>query len=283
MTGDVRAFLKVSYPMLLGLVLLVLNLRVEAIARAEPKLSIPLPVGGVEVTLSTAWLVSLLLNGAALFCLLVPAFRNYSGFFPKRLKMDVYFDDAGIEELLAGLTTRERNELNIAAGWRQSKAQYLEMLNDKLRERFPDSQFQFTGRSGVLHSAGETFFDIEKVRGCWQTYHIEACHGYLEHCFQVPEGSEQRLRTEFELLETGSSYVRTSLRDIYTRFAKVLKPEFKQEIRLSATELLYSGSVVGVTKVRFFPVPEVGGTVYFVSRETDGALVPVAYAKYRGE
>lgn len=103
------------------------------------------------------------------------------------------------------------------------------------------------------------------------------------HHFQVPGGKEQELRTEFRLLETGASYVRLSLLDIYVRFTTVIRPEFKQEVRVSATEVLYSASVIGVTKSRVFPVLVTGNTIYLVRRESDGKLVPIAYAKYRAD
>ena len=155
------------------------------------------------------------------------------------------------------------------------------MLNEKVEERFPGSEFRFSGRAGVLHSFGETYFEVQRVKGSWQTYRIEQAYGYLDHHFQVPEGREQVIQTDFRLLETGASYIQVALADIYLRYTKLMRPEFKQEVRLSATEVLYSGSVIGATKVRFFPIPIIGNTLYLVRRESDGALFPIAYAKYR--
>ena len=94
MSAGIVEFFNVSYPLLLGICLLLLNLRTKAIAQLKPKITLPLLVAGVELPLSTVWLVRIVVNLAAVSCLLMPAFRDYSQLFPQRLKMDVFLTNA---------------------------------------------------------------------------------------------------------------------------------------------------------------------------------------------
>lgn len=159
--------LRTAYPVLLAVVLLLFNFQIGALGELHPTLRIPLYVTELELTLSTAWVTRIAINVLACICLLLPAFGNYSAFFCGRYEMDVFVDDAGIDDILRTLTPRELEDTNIAPAWKEDKIRELAHLNSIVETRFPGSEFRFSGRPGDLHSSGGVEFTIRKVKGAW--------------------------------------------------------------------------------------------------------------------
>jgi hypothetical protein len=232
----------------------------------------------IDREISTRVLAQAVLVLLAVGAISVPAFRDYSRFFPARMQMTVFFDDEGLGKALAQFTPLELDTLKVKANWIADKTAHFEMLNREIR-RLLGVALRFDTRRGAMHSSGEVLFEVKRVGG-WQRYRIVQAKGSLVHSFETPQTHMLSLASEFQLLESEGSFLRASLADIYLRYTKILQPEFKQIIRLRADRELYHHSVVAVTKVRFFPIVDIGDTVYFVRKGDPAELVPIGYAVY---
>ena len=71
-----------------------------------------LEVGEIDLPVESVGVARILLGLVALAALAFALLRDYSGYFPPHLQMDVYWDRSGIEEVVAELSDRQREELH---------------------------------------------------------------------------------------------------------------------------------------------------------------------------
>jgi hypothetical protein len=270
------AFLNLIWPVILGVAFGVLALLPKIFGTQAMKCQFSLGFVKVDREITNGLIIRLVLILAAFVFLAVPAFRDYTRYFPKRMGMSVFFDDDGVKSALKQLEP-EVVVLNIRKDWVNDKARYLEKLNREA-QRLLGSDFRFDATRGELHSRGEVLFEVTKIDG-WQNYHITKAFGWLDHSFEAIR-ERPPLRSEFELKETGANSLHASLSDIYLNWSKIMRPEFDQKLRLSPGRPAYHHTVIAVTKVTFFPLPDVGRTVYFIHVEKSSELVPIGYAIY---
>lgn len=84
--------------------------------------------------------------------------------------MEVFFDDEGVDRALAQFSRVEVQNLKVNENWRAGKKEYLSLLNEELQKRV-NSPFRFEGTRGAVHSKGEAYFEVKKVKGWgWQKY-----------------------------------------------------------------------------------------------------------------
>lgn len=74
-----------------------------------------------------------------------------------------------------------------------------------------------------------------------------------------------------------------SLADIYlpTGWTKMLTPVFKEEFRNAKGEPEYHHRLEAISKIRLFPIPSVGRTVYFYTPAGQTQRIPIGYAIYQ--
>jgi hypothetical protein len=286
-------FLQLVSPILLGAILLALALAAPAL-----ELQVLLPLGGPFVILSHAvdnpTTTRLLLFSLALVCFSWPAFRNYSPYFPTYMKSSIYFDAKGILETLDSFSPAEREHIGIASDWRNYHCQYL----DRLNARRADPQFEntlyplpsYVVFAEDMYGFGEFAYRVVRTRGL-QQYHLAQAGGYVQYVFGH-EGHSCKLWTVFMLKDTADAHFGASLLDVYLRYTKTVTPWMREYVPTAPCRLQFIDDVLTATKIRFFPIPALGNTLFLVDKTlltgspnhaTDResrSMIPIAYGVY---
>ena len=208
---------------------------------------------------------------------------DFSHHFPKRLKMDVFFDIEGIEKSLKVFDNEDRKALRFDDNWRASLKLYDSVVKEAFREILTAEGADDSAVSAIvranLHSHGETSFVVERVS--LLRYRICESSGHLDHRVDAPGVPSFGWRTEFALRPTVHDHLQIGFWDLF-RGKYLLCPEFKQIFRVhgySATKAM-DHTVIGATKVITLPVPWIEKTIYLWREEKLGLAVPIAYAVY---
>lgn len=212
----------------------------------------------------------------ALILILLPSFRDYSSFFPRKFKMDVFYDDLGVAETIESLSESERRSLRLAEDWSKRKLAYFSQINSELAAS--EVPFQFSTKYGITSSIGETTFEVKMVDLGIQTYQIDEAQGSLRHSTIMDDNTVRTIFSEFQLLSTASRFVRVRLEDIYSFHSAIIRPEFRQVFRVSPAKELFHHSLTVATRVYLLP-PDIGRSLYLI-RSDDGLSFPIGYAVY---
>jgi hypothetical protein len=241
----------------------------------------PLGIFGISFPIENTVLLrsSILLTSFGFLALY--GWLDYSGFFPRHLEMEVFFDEKGVDRILSEtLTTDERASLGIQKDYKGSRNDYFLRLDKEVAHLFHKSQF-FSMRDGFVHSTGRTSFVVKKISG-FQKYYIDEAKGELLNVLDAPHIPQKQFFTLFEKLPTAEDYLRPSLVDIFVRRQILVRPKFKQILaeNRTSTGVLFNIAVVGITKVTVIPWPTFSETLYCADFGEMG-LIPVAYAIYK--
>ncbi len=234
-----------------------------------------------NIPISNINLIRFLLLVSTVFLLSTYLFYDYSDFFPKRLTMEVFFDKEGIRQnILNYFNDEDLKKLNIPQNYEQYQEIYYSDLDSELKKIITSKHF-FTVRNGIIHSEGSTTFFVEKIHGI-QKYFIKESKGELTHVLEQPGKNKVIFRSFFEKINSSNDYISPSIIDIFIRHEIILKPMFKQiiaeEFRSDGT--IFHHTLLGITKVKMFPYPEYGNTIYFF-KTNNNLLIPIGYAVYR--
>lgn len=279
MRNQFLTFLDLIYPFAIGIMLLLCIPFFKS--DAENRLTFSIFCFSFNLPVKSKFLVRLLLSFVAFFFFAFPAFRDYSNLYPSHYDMDVYFDDEGLERTLQDFSDDEIKSLQINKDWKGGKKIYLKKLTNDISAILGIQDF-FNRGSDSVHSTGNTTFIVAKIEG-WQNYHIREAVGQLTHILELPNEERKQFHSRFELINTRDNYIHATFSDIYYRYTKVLKPRFKQIAILSAAgdKIIYHHYLVAVIKIWFFPVCQIGNTVYLVKSGDGNTYVPIGYAVYR--
>jgi len=276
-------FLDLISPFLTAAILIILSIIVPS-----TEIQIYIPIGGPFIALQhTVTNPKLILIFFALIFLIIPAFRNYSKLYPTSLSFEAFFDADGIEVAIKKFSKTEFEMLRIEENWKKEKYNqlYLDRLNTLAKLRHLPSNVVFTESN---HAHGEMILRYKKKFG-WQKYQFEDIKGFMQFKFVDSRGKDTILRDEFELLPTEANIIQGTLKDIYFSWTKVVQPRFSHYVHLDPTHRFHVSDmvVIGVTKIRFFPVIDLGKTIYFIedpsllNKQSEiPKLIPVAYAVY---
>jgi hypothetical protein len=208
---------------------------------------------------------------------------DFSSFFPRRLKMDVFFDTQGISESIDAYPNSARQTLRVDQSWKDQLHRYDSVVKETLREILlaegADVRSANALKRANLHAHGETTLVVRRVSPL--CYRICESDGHLEHRVDAPGVRSFAFRTEFALRPTAHDYIQIRIRDVLCG-GHLLRPEFKQVLRVHgfAGARAIDHVVVGATMIRVVPVPWIGRTVYFWRDGEHGKTVPIAYAVY---
>lgn len=268
-------------PLLVAFVAAVLMFRVRENESRKGTLTVRIPLllseFSFDVPVSVRlWRAIFGLVAACAICL--PSVRDYSQFFPSKLRMNVCFDQHGIERALAQFSNDEIAELRLSPEWEIGRIKYYTEL-DAYLEANGFSRFRFD-KGELLTSTGWTTFVVEKEDFGLQRYTIVASEGELRHEAFTPGEDSSVLTSKFKLLDSPDNVISIEILDVYRMSPQVLRPRFRQMF-VTENGDLYNHSIVAVTKISFFPYPTFGNSVYLV--ETESGFVPVGYATYHGE
>lgn len=279
-------FLLLSWPFIIGCLLLSLHFWAKQISNLKPILNIKTFIGDWAIPIPTVLAVRIVITTLSCLFLAYPAFRDYSSIFPKFLLMEVFFDDEGTSKVIKSFNRRELAEFGLVENWRPEKGKYFEAIESKLMRRkdIPaPSQFKFHDPSFHVFSKGSTTFVVKKIAG-FQTYKIVSADGALEHCCEKAGEATYKFTSEFELLVSPQKSISVKLWNIYLPISNgwtyILSPSFKQIFRNSEGEQCWDHTLVAVTKVRYFPIPSIGKTLYLYRPDPLGPAVPIGYVVY---
>lgn len=255
----------------------------ESLESEGPTFDVSLVFISLPVKVKRSWFVYGFCSCAALWSLSVAFTRDYSAFFPTRLQLTVFYDRAGIEATLSEILAASGNNVQVAKGWWKERAKYYEILDSEAAPSLGQVVQFFAKSESAVHSVGETSFVTKKVSG-WQNYHIEESTGEVLHTLEVPNEPPCTLLTSFRKLDTRNDYLRPTFRDLVVHRSVVIKPQFKQYLsaKRTAESVPFKITVVGMTTIRLFPLPEFSSTLYLADVPRVG-LVPIAYAVYMPE
>lgn len=205
---------------------------------------------------------------------------DFSKFFPEKLKMEVFFDDEGIEKCLSRYTEKEIKELNIInKNFEKHQLEYYRTL-DKEVKRLLDLDF-FSIKSHEIHSEGKTTFIVDKTQGI-HNYYISESIGELMHFAEKPRAKPISFVSYFEKTKSPSDKITVGFYDIFIKNKVILKPRFKQIVAesIKSEGKEFDHILGGYTVVNFFPIPRFSNTIYLLEVDSVG-LVPIGYAVYR--
>jgi len=290
MTEWVGFVLKVYGSLFVAFLLLIAAIRVR-ISRASDDESFKATLGIWGITLdipvgqifSRRWLVRAGFVTLATFFLILGISTDISKYFPRNLKMNVYFDMVGIENLLSDLSEEEEKALSIAANWKDHVAEYDQLASQHLNALWSGLSSNTTPRvkAGIresIHAFGSTTFDVARISPI--RYRIVGASGQLNHKVQPVGEAEMHFQTEFSLRETSNNFIDATLAKVIS--GHLITPEFNQVFYVGPLfniSINVDHVVVGATRIKVFPVPKFGNTLYLI-RLPSNELVPIAYGIY---
>lgn len=284
--------LRFYVPILIGAIVLSLAIFSPQLVPTGPKveLEVGLLVGvlGLKVPLGTwlenAWAIRLVTAIVGISCFAFALLIDFSKYFPRRLGMDVYFDQKGIQRTLRVFSDRDLADLVPASDWEARVSRYdaevVAGLNSLWVSRGTQDSptLENMGRE-LLHAQGETVISVNRVK--LLLYKVSSGKGSLELVLENRDRPVFRFRSEFYLRDTADNYLRPKFVDLFRSPNIMLRPEFKQvfQIEHGGADAPFNHRVVAVTKIRLLPTPSFSDTVY-LWRDDDEKTVPVAYAIY---
>lgn len=240
-------------PLLLGISAFVFALKVNIHSKSTVLTVQPFGFFGMSFPISNRRLTRLLLSLFGFGCFSLYAFYDYSTFFPQHLQMDVFFDEAGLANVMAEtLDSRDIRTLGIPQDYPKFRGHYFNVLDSEVKNVLRAQFFSLT--PGAVHSSGETSFIVKKL-DVWQRYHIEESKGELVHTLEAAHTPTRQFYTLFEKLPSPDDYIQASIRDLFVRRSVMIRPRFKQLLAENRTSqgVTFNVAVVGVTKLTMFP------------------------------
>lgn len=283
MNKDLSQFLSLSWPFILGWFLLFLHFCAPQIANLEPILNIKAFFVDWPIPISTVFAVRIVITVLSVISFAYPAFRNYSDLFPDFFSMKVFFDDKGISKAIEQFDDRDLARFNLVENWTPEKKKYFEIIESKLKNNHipGPSGFRFSDPSYNVFSSGNTEFKVRKVAG-FQKYRIVSAGGSVEHCCEKAGEVTYKASSEFELMSSSQNLISIKLWDMYlpTGWTHTLSPKFKQIFKNSEGERCWDHTLIAITKIRYFPVPSIGKTLYLYQPDLlDPNVVPICYCE----
>jgi hypothetical protein len=233
---------------------------------------------GYKFIISNNFVGKFALASGALSFLPMYVVMDFTQFYPSELRMQVYFDQAGISESLAEMPQDSIRKLGVVFDWQAARNYYDSM--DRSRRRVTGKNEPFFSSGAQLSSEGRTTFVIEKI-GDLQTYRIVEAEGNLTHTLVRPSGNEERFVTLFSKVASAGDFVHPTFSDIFIYRSFVIFPRFSEKVAdyNQANGVQVDHFLVGLTRVYIWPMPGYSNTV-FLYEDPQGRYVPIAYAVY---
>lgn len=210
----------------------------------------------------------------------IPAYMmmDFSQFFPENLRMQVFYDEAGVAETIGQFPATFLSELDIDESLNDTSSYFAEL--DAARLRVTGNSQGFFSSGLEISSSGVTSFIVEKLSGIHR-YRVVSAEGRLTHSVVRPDGTEERFLTLFQKTPSANDFILPTIRDILIQRSIVVFPRFSQVIAKygAPSGIEINHTLFGMTEVTLWPIPSFGRTLY-LAKAKDGRLIPVAYAVY---
>ena len=255
---------------------------------SEIEIQAGVSVIGIEIPLAVwlkkVWILRSFLIAAGIVSLTRALTMDFAKHFPTRLRMDVYFDEKGIERNLKAFSAKELDGLSLLPDWNQHMDTYMEAVKAGLLTLWRQRRLKEMPEIGELsrdmvHARGETTFVVKRCG--LLSYRIVESGGRLDYDVDVPKKPRRSFVSVFELRETSNNHLRVDLGIILKAGSILLKPEFKQifAMETGGQHSPFDHLVVGLTKAYLIPFPHFTSTVYLWKLPT-GQTVPIGYCIY---
>lgn len=204
---------------------------------------------------------------------------DYSQFLPSHLHFSVNFSTAGLQEELNRYCEAELSQagISIPDNWRELRARYLDDRNAQIARLDQDCKFRFMD----MNEGDGTFsFHIVKRRDTPQAYWAHpTSFGVVD--FHYSHNSDTHLHTHtlmarFLLRRDNYQDFQVPLKDalfppgqgwkgtLSLNRSMIVRPRFSQTAYENLTKRTDIGSIVALSKVRYFPTVVLPSTLYLV-------------------
>lgn len=284
MNKDFFQFLDLAWPFIAGWFFLALHFYAKQIAKLRIVLNINVFLANLSITISSVLTVRIIITVLSGISFVYPAFRNYSNLFPDSFPMEVFFDNEGISKTIEQFDDHDLARFNLVEDWRQEKKKYFETIELKLKNNdIPGcNDFSFSDPSYNVFSTGNTEFKVKKAAG-FQKYRIVSAGGNIEHRSEKAGEPTCKVFSEFTLMSSPENIISIKLWDMYlpTGWTYTLSPKFKQIFKNGEGEVRWDHTLIAITKVRYFPVPSIGRTLYLYQPDSSHPkdVVPIGYCE----
>ena len=199
--------------------------------------------------------------------------RDYSGFFPKIMKVNALFDDKGIEKLLKNLKKDKRFSFEIYDDWHHRKENFIKELEKSV---FPKTGKNIDFLNGsAMRSNGTTEFNIKKSQFFTQEYLLSESYGSIT---TNESQSGLSITTSFNIQR--DEEIDVSFFDMFFYHSFIVNPEYCQKHHANLIDLESFSNVIASTKIRFFPWVNIGKSLYLVKDKKDNKYYPIGYCDY---
>ena len=199
--------------------------------------------------------------------------RDYSGFYPRILRIRTMFDNDGLEKVLETYRKDPRFDFVIYSDWKKKKRSYFDAIEKEIMEKA--AKQVSLGHGGFLVAEGSTTFIVEKQAPFKQSYRVVEADGNLK---MQDEASDFKFRTAFNLLNTKDADFEVTLTDMLFRHTFMIAPKFSQTYQFDSTDDTRFGDLVACSRARFFPAAVIEGSIYLVKDKQ--RWFPVGYCVY---
>src|SRR5260370_26372134 len=152
---------------------------------AGKTIDVAIPYINIEVPVSSALVIKLLLVVAGFVSLFTYAISDYTSLFPRHLTMRVFHDLDGIRNALQGLAPHQMPQIIDSAKFQSVQKRYFDKLDQKISKSLKIRNFFGVGHDYIT-SSGESHTVVEKTKKGLQRYHVTQSEGELTHILSRP-------------------------------------------------------------------------------------------------
>ena len=213
---------------------------------------------------------------------------DFSGFFPKKIRMTVHFDQSGVKKLMSHISIDEIDGMPIDRNDSTSIFVYIKKSDSTIFNHFGIRDYFSKAlllNQARLESKGETRFIVKKKDG-FQNYYIEESLGQLTHSLFEPKKEIREIKTSFTKIVSPNDKIDVDISSLLIGKEIIISPLFVECLinNPNATEkelIEMDHFLYGVTSIKVFPIPKYSNTIYLY--RVNGKLVPIGYAVYIAE
>lgn len=268
-------FIKLYGPLVLALTAWLLGFVVHL--PAGKTIDVAIPYINIEVPVSSAVVIKLLLVVAGFVSLFKYTISDYTSLFPRHLTMEVFHNNDGILNPLQELTPHQIPHLIDSANFQSAQQRYFDKLDQKISKSFNIPNFFTVGRDYVK-SSGESHTVVEKTKKGLQRYHVTKSEGELTHILSRPGVASSSFVTKNKKFDSGYDSLSFEVKNLLHGLLLITK--YQQMLLFNKMDpgVEYEVLLIAATKVTVFPWPYISNTVYLADEEE--GLAPIAYAVF---
>ncbi len=240
-------------------------------------IDVAIPYINIEVPVSSAVVIKLLLVVAGFVSLFKYAISDYTSLFPRHLTMQVFHDLDGIRNALQGLRPHQIPQIVDSANFQSVQQRYFDKLDQKISKSLNIPNFFGVGRD-YIRSSGESHTAVEKTKKGLQRYHVTQSEGELTHILCRPGATSSNFVTKNKKFDSSYDSLGFEVKNLLHGLLLITKYQQMLLFHKMDPGVEYEVLLIAATKVTVFPWPYISNTVYLADEEE--GLAPIAYAVF---